>query len=89
LLIGGGLAPILFDEFSMRIGSCRESQSIWIKDFKIKKEHVAEWQVKAPLAFKLRDDLVKDFSHAFRTDEVLLKQVAKIREGSSQADMIP
>ena len=87
-LIAKGLNPYYFDSMPFALAICREAQASWAAEQKIKSDAAKAWQEQSPAAYKLRDQLIADFRYAFRNDPDLLKAVALIAEGSSNADMI-
>jgi hypothetical protein len=87
-LLAKGLNPYFFDAMPFALAICRDAQASWAAEQKIKSDAAKAWQEQSPAAFILRDQLVADFRYAFRNDPDLLKAVALIAEGSSNADMI-
>jgi hypothetical protein len=87
-LLAKGLNPYYFDSMPFALAICRNAQASWAAEQKIKSDAAKAWQEQSPAAFKLRDQLLADFRYAFRNDPDLLKSVALIAEGSSNADMI-
>ncbi|NJN28597.1 MAG: hypothetical protein HC819_22775 [Cyclobacteriaceae bacterium] len=83
-----GLDWALLEDVPIRAGACRYAQSIWARDRQSIEEAQKEWKEKSPAAFDLRDELVHHFTFAFRKDPSLISKVQKIREGSSNADML-
>jgi hypothetical protein len=88
ILLAKGLNPYYFDAMPFALAICRDAQATWAAEQKIKSDAAKAWQEQAPAAFVLRNQLVADFRYAFRNDTDLLKSVALIAEGSSNADMI-
>jgi hypothetical protein len=88
LLVKAGLEWTLVEDLSIRIGACRYIQSEWQKEYRSIEDAQREWGEKSPAAFKLRDELLHHFKHAFHNRSDLLARVKKISEGSSNADMI-
>jgi hypothetical protein len=87
-LLAKGLTPYYFDAMPFALAICRDAQASWAAEQKIKSDAAKAWQEQAPAAFVLRNQLLADFRYAFRNDTDLLKSVALIAEGSSNADMI-
>jgi hypothetical protein len=87
-LLAKGLNPYYFDAMPFALTICRNAQATWAAEQKIKSDAAKAWQEQSPAAFKLRDQLLADFRYAFRNDPDLLKSVALVAEGSSNADMI-
>lgn len=87
------LATVGFSEqdladLSVRTGACREAQSLWIKDYRGRKEAQINWNEQSPAAYELRDELIHTFRFAYRSDSHLVERVAAIAEGDGHADMI-
>ncbi len=87
-LATAGITLEMLDDFPVRIGACREAESIWNKDFRSQKEAQKEWSEQSPLAYELRDRLLHTMRYAYRKDEALLKRVAAIADGNGHPDMI-
>ncbi len=87
-LATAGISQEMLDEFPVRIGACREAESIWNKDFRSQKEAQKEWSAQSPLAYEQRDRILHTMRFAYRKDEALLKRVAAIADGNGHADMI-
>lgn len=87
-LATAGITQEMLDDFPVRIGACREAESIWNKDFRSQKEAQKQWGEQSPLAYELRDRLLHTMRFAYRKDGALLKRVAAITEGNGHADMI-
>jgi hypothetical protein len=88
ILLAKGLNPYYFDAMPFALAICRDAQATWAAEQKIKSDAAKAWQEQSPAAFTLRNQLLADFRYAFRNDTDLLKSVALIAEGSSNADMI-
>jgi len=71
-----------------RIGALREAESRWFKERFGREEAQVRWDQEAPAAYALRDQMLRTMRYAYRRDEVLLKRVAQIAEGTGHADMI-
>ena len=87
-LLAKGLNSYYFDAMPFALSICRNAQATWAAEQKIKSDAAKAWQEQAPAAFVHRNQLLADFRYAFRNDPDLLKSVALIAEGSSNADMI-
>lgn len=62
-----------------------------IKHYIQEAENLYQWvqpDQDAPAAYGLRDQMLRTMRYAYRHDEVLLKRVAQIAEGTGHADMI-
>lgn len=87
-LTKAGLDWTLVEDLPLRAGACRYAQSIWARESKSQEEAQKEWKEKAPEAFDFRDQLLHDFTFAYRKIPELLAKVQTIRDGSSNADML-
>lgn len=87
-LATAGISQEMLDDFPVRIGACREAESIWNKDYRSQKEAQKQWGEQSPWAYELRDRILHTMRFAYRKNEALLKRVAAITEGSGHPDMI-
>lgn len=87
-LIKADLDETILDSLPLRTALCREAQAKWSVQQKMKQEAAKAWKEQSPAGFELRDQLLCDFRYAFRKLPDLLKSVAAIDAGSSNADMI-
>jgi hypothetical protein len=75
-------------DLNVRIGACRETQSLWNKDRRTTKDAAKQWLSLSPIAYDLRDELVHKCRFAFRNSPQLLGRVSAISEGTGHPDMI-
>jgi hypothetical protein len=87
-LVKAGLDWSIVEDMPARTGALRVSQAKWSSEFKSYQDCQAEWKIKAPAAFNLRDELVHHFYHALYNIPNEYSKVQRIDEGSSNADMI-
>jgi len=87
-LVKAGLDWTLVEDLPQRTGACRYIQSQWQKDYKSQEEAQKEWAKQSPAAFKLRDELLHHFFHAYHDFADLTGKVQKIADGAGNADMI-
>lgn len=87
-LAKAGLDVAIIDSILARTGALQYCQSIWMQEFDEKAETEKQWKELSPLAFTLRDELLHFSRFAFRSDPALTKQVKRIAEGHTNADMI-
>jgi len=87
-LTGRGLDWTLVEDMPARVGALARAQSLWIGERNTREEAERLWRERSPIAYKLRNDLLRDFRFAYRKDEDLVKKVRSIAEGSSHASMI-
>ena len=59
-----------------------------MSEYRARIEAQIQWNEQAPKAFDMRDNLLHHLSFAYRNREDLLNKVMRIREGSSNADMV-
>ena len=83
-----GITMAMLKEVPVRAGACRESQSLWNKDFRSQAEAQKLWNIQAPLAFDFHNDLLQTMRFGYRKDDSLLGRVAAITAGDGNADMI-
>jgi len=87
-LTAKGLDWTMVEDMATRSGALCRAQALWTQERNTWEEAERLWREKAPLAYKLRRTLLKDFRFAYRKDEDLIKKVRDIAEGTSHADMI-
>jgi len=83
-----GITREMLDELAVRNGACRETQSIWNKNYHSQQEAQKQWNEESPAAYELRDELLHAMRYAYRNDEALMNRVRAIAEGDGHADMI-
>lgn len=87
-LTAAGLDWTLVTQLPQRIGALREAESQWFKSRFSREEAQQQWELKAPQAYALRDQLLRAMRYAYRREAALLSRVAAISEGTGHADMI-
>ena len=87
-LLKGGLDWTLVEDLDTRSGALQQSQSQWQAMYRNYQKCQEEWKIAAPLAYKLRDELVHYLRHAVRDIPIEAAKVKRIAEGSSHVDMI-
>lgn len=87
-LQSAGLDWALVQDLNIRIGALREAESIWFRERFGREEAQQQWDQDAPVAYALRDQLLRAMRYGYRRDASLLKRVADIAAGSGHADMI-
>jgi hypothetical protein len=83
-----GVTMAMIKDLPVRAGACRESQSIWNKDYRSQQEAQKQWAELSPLAYEFVLDLLQGMRFAYRKDSALLSRVSAITEGSGHSDMI-
>lgn len=84
ILAAKGLSEPLLLQLPVRAGALREAQSLWMKESRSQDE----WNQKAPAAYELRNDLLADFSYAYRNEPKLMARIAEIEKGDGHEDMV-
>lgn len=87
-LIEAGIPEEYFLKLNQCAGALRYAQSHWVKDFKDREDAEQRWAEESPAAFDLVNELIHTFRYAYRNNDIILKQIAAIAEGSGAADMI-
>jgi hypothetical protein len=87
-LATAGLDLAIIDSILARTGALQYSQSAWMQEYDNKAEAEKQWKELSPLAFALRDELIHFSRFAYRDNPKLIKQVRRIAEGHTNADMI-
>jgi len=87
-LIAAGLDWKLVEDLQLRAKVLRVCQAKWMSDYKSYRDCQAEWGVAAPETYKLRDELIHYFFHAFYNNQIEYSRVQRIAKGKTHADMI-
>jgi len=87
-LVAAGLDWNLVLDLPGRAGALREAQSTWFSARFSRETTEKEWNEKSPLAYDLRDQVLRALRYAFRQQADLLARVGAISEGRGHADMI-
>lgn len=87
-LVNAGLDGTIIDELPTLSGALRFCQANWMSEYRAQQEAQKEWLEKSPEAYELRDEMLHHFSFAYRNEKSVMTKVARIKEGSSHADMI-
>ncbi|MCP5102368.1 MAG: hypothetical protein GY950_03265 [bacterium] len=87
-LTAKGLDWVLVEDMAARSGALGRAQALWTRERNTREEAERLWRERSPLAYKLRNDLLRDFRFAYRKDDDLIKKVRAITDGASNADMI-
>lgn len=83
-----GMDPELFTKLLAYTGATRTAQSNWDNLNTVREEAKLEWKAAWPEFIEFRNDLIDHMEFAYRKDEHLMQKLAKIKEGSSQADAV-
>ncbi|WP_421920040.1 hypothetical protein [Marinifilum sp.] len=76
------------DDLQVRIGACRQVQSLWVDDQHKTNEAEDTWADIQEQANELKSELIHTFRYAFRKDESALSAIADIAEGRTNSDTI-
>ena len=87
-LAAAGLDVTLIDELTSLCGALRYCQANWMSIFRAREEAQNQWIEQSPQAFEFRDELLHDFSFAYRNLGDVKKKVMRIHDGGSNADMV-
>jgi len=83
-----GMDPILLTDLLAYTGATRTAQSNWEELNTVRDEAKKAWKAEWPAFIELREDLIENMDFAYRNDELLLKKLAVIKQGDSQADAV-
>ncbi len=83
-----GLNWELVDDIPARAGALRAADVIWQNERFDSDAVIRLWNEQSPGLFDFRDELLRNFRFAFRDRPDLLRKVASITDGNSNADMI-
>jgi hypothetical protein len=87
-LAAAGMDVTLIDDLTPLSGALRYCQANWMSIFRAREEAQNQWNEQSPSAYEFRNELLHDFSFAYRNTDDVRKKVMRIREGGSNADMV-
>jgi len=87
-LVGTGLDVTLINELPVRAGACREAQSLWVKNRKMRNHTSLEWKSCLSEATDLRSLLLHSFRYAFRAHDDLLAAIGGIAKSNSRSAIV-
>lgn len=87
-LVAAGLPWDLVEDLPTRCGALIEAEARWQTQRNTEKKYSQEWNKQSPLAYDLRNRLLRDFRFAFRDRPAQVAAVRAISKGESHADMI-
>jgi hypothetical protein len=87
-LTAAGMDTTLIDDLTPLSGALRYCQANWMSIFRAREEAQNQWYEQSPFAYEFRNELLHDFSFAYRDIDDVKKKVMRIREGGSNADMV-
>lgn len=83
-----GMTAELLAKLLPYTGALRTAQSNWEELNTVREEAKKTWKAEWPAFIEFRKELIDHMDFAYRNDEALLKKLAAIKEGDSQADAI-
>lgn len=83
-----GMSAELLAKLLRHTGALRTAQSNWEELSSVRQDAKEAWKAEWPAFLELREDLIDHMDFAYRNDPLLLKKLALIKEGDSQADAI-
>lgn len=87
-LTAAGLSWDFVENLPARRGALTHAEAVWQTQRIAGKENAREWGERSPLAYELRNRMLKYFRFAFRKNPDLLKVVGRIGKGRTHANMI-
>ncbi len=87
-LIGAGLDVNLINELPVRAGACREAQSLWVLNRRMRKHTSVDWKLCLSEATDLRSRLLHAFRYAFRAHDDLLAGIGEIAKSNSRSAIV-
>ncbi|HZK97383.1 MAG TPA: hypothetical protein VFC67_24485 [Prolixibacteraceae bacterium] len=87
-LVGAGLDVALINDIPVRAGACREAQSLWVKNRKMRNHTSEEWKSCLLEATDLRSQLLHAFRYAFRAHDDLLAGIGEIAKSNSRSAIV-
>ena len=87
-LVGAGLDATLINELPVRAGACREAQSLWVINRRMRKHTSVDWKLCLSEATDLRSQLLHAFRYAFRAHDDLLAGIGEIAKSNSRSAIV-
>ena len=87
-LVGAGLDATLINELPVRAGACREAQSLWVKNRRMRNHTSVDWKLCLSEATDLRSQLLHAFRYAFRAHDGLLSGIGEIAKSNSRSAIV-
>lgn len=78
----------MVESLPVRIGALSYLQGEWIKEAQSTSDAQREWNLRSPMAYNLRNELVHDFLFAYHSSPDALANTQHIAEGTGNADMV-
>ena len=83
-----GMDPILLTNLLAYTGAARTAQGNWEELNTVRQDAKLAWKAEWPAFIEFRNDLIDHMDFAYRNSEPLLKKLAIIKDGDSQADAV-
>ena len=87
-LVGVGLDVTLINELPVRAGACREAQSLWVTNRRMRNHTSVDWKLCLSEATDLRSRLLHSFRYAFRAHDNLLAGIDGIAKSNSRSAIV-
>jgi len=87
-LVGAGLEMTLINELPVRAGACREAQSLWVINRRMRNHTSVDWKLCLSEATDLRTLLLHSFRYAFRAHNDLLSGIDGISKSNSRSAIV-
>ncbi len=87
-LLAVGMNPDLLTKLLAYTGALRTAESNWAELNTVRDDAKDAWKAEWPAFIEFRNDLIDHMDFAYRNSEPLLKKLAAIKEGDSQADAV-
>jgi len=87
-LTAAGLSWELVEDLPTRRGALIHAEALWQSQRKYGKESSREWTERSPLAYELKNRMLKAFRFAFRQAPDLTKKLRHIAKGQGHPNMI-
>lgn len=87
-LVPTGIDVNFLDDYLLRLGACRAAEAIWESECRMREEAETQWHELSPMAYDLRDRLIRTYRYVFRKNDDVLQTVRDVADGSGHADMI-
>jgi hypothetical protein len=83
-----GMDPILLTDLLAYTGAARTAQGNWEELNTVRDEAKKAWKAEWPAFLEFRNELIENMDFAYRNNKLLLKKLAIIKQGDSQADAV-
>lgn len=87
-LLAANMDLTIIDEVKVLAGALRYCQANWMGEYMARKDAQKQWSNECPKGFELQKELFHNFGFAYRNSPDELKKLKRIKEGTSQLDMV-